>query len=272
MEVSMSIAEAALYGDLVRYLRDQWAGQASQFNETTVAEETARIDELIKEWFFAPQKELSGLTPRQIIRNEELDRPNVISHDHLEDVFDDDCPICQMMKDEAFGGDGNEWHFGLAPDRSLLDDYDPEGYEARWTEEDKKLAEWKKQRGIDPDDNDLDIPRQLRVEAREWLEANDSEHPFASNRFYDKQETLEFVNRLYDLGAVVVWLTSIYDEPSRILRDGGPYADTLIVELPDRDTEGRGKLYDIWHHELREEQKLDVTQYIEEGALIFWWD
>jgi hypothetical protein len=268
----MSIAEATLYGDLVRHLRDRWAEQAAQFNETTVAEEKAQLDELIKEWFFAPQKDLSGMNPRQVIRNEELDIPNVIPHDHLEDIFDDDCPLCQMMKDDALSGVGGEWHFGLAPDHSLLDEYDPEGYEARWAEEDKKLAEWKKQRGIDPNDNEPDMPRQVRVEAREWLETNDNPNPFASNRFYDKQEALEFVNRLYDLGAIVVWLSNIYNEPYRLRESGGPYADTFIVDLPDQDTGARCKLYDIWHHELREEQKLDVTQYMEDGALIFWWD
>ena len=268
----MSIAEAALYGDLVRYLRDQWAAEASQYNETSVQEEQERIDKLIKGWFFEPQKDLSGLTPRQIIRNEELDRPNVIPHDHLEDVFDDDCPLCQMMKDDALNGLGGEWHFGLAPDHSLLDEYDPEGYDARWAEEDKKMAEWKKQRGIDPDDDD-DIPRQIRVEAREWLTTNGNSHPFAGNRFYDKQEALEFVNRLHDLGAVSVWLTNIYDETYRIQENGGPYADTLIVELPEREVIARTAIYDIWHHELREEQKLDVTQYIENAdALVFWWD
>jgi len=44
----MSIAEAALYGDLVKYLRDRWAEQAAQFNETSLAEEQKKIDELIK--------------------------------------------------------------------------------------------------------------------------------------------------------------------------------------------------------------------------------
>lgn len=32
----MSIAEAALYGDLVQYLRDRWAEQAAEFNESAL--------------------------------------------------------------------------------------------------------------------------------------------------------------------------------------------------------------------------------------------
>jgi hypothetical protein len=93
----MSIAEAALYGDLVKYLRDRWAEQAAEFNESMIDEERNRIDELIRSWFFAPRSDLHGLTPREIIRNEELYRPNVVPHDHLDELFDDDCLVCQMM-------------------------------------------------------------------------------------------------------------------------------------------------------------------------------
>ena len=39
----MSIAVAALYGDLVKYLRDRWAEQAAQFNETSFAAEFLMI-------------------------------------------------------------------------------------------------------------------------------------------------------------------------------------------------------------------------------------
>lgn len=128
----MSIAEATLYGDLVKYLRERWAEQAAQFNETSFAAESARIDEIIRAWFFTPQTELHGLTPRQVIRNEEQGKSNVIPHDHLDEIFDDDCRLCRMMQDEALSSEGDEWHFGLAPDFTLLDEYDPEGYEARW--------------------------------------------------------------------------------------------------------------------------------------------
>ncbi len=68
----MSIAEAALYGDLVKYLSDRWAEQAAEFNETAFGEERPQIDELIRTWFFTPQPDLHGLTSRAIIRNEEL--------------------------------------------------------------------------------------------------------------------------------------------------------------------------------------------------------
>jgi len=253
----MSIAEAALYGDLVKYLRDQWADQAAQFNETSIDEERVRIDALIRTWFFTPQADLHGLTPREVIRNEELDRPNVVPHDHLDELFFDDCPICQMMREDALSGEGGEWHFGLAPDFTLLDEYDPEGYEARWTEVDRRLEE--------------DEARRAKPEAREWLAQNPNPLAFAGNRFADTREALIFVNLLYELGATRVRIDNIRGEDWRIEKNGGPYADTLIVELPE-EASARAGLYELFECELGEKQGLDLDPYIEEDTLIFWWD
>jgi hypothetical protein len=256
-ETYMSIAEAALYGDLVKYLRDGWVEQAAEFNETSIDQERVHIDELIRAWFFAPQAELHGLTPRDIIRNEELGRPNVVPHDHLDELFFDDCPVCQMMREEALSGEGGEWHFGLAPDLSLLDEYDPEGYESRWAELDQRM--------------EADKVRRQKPEAREWLTQNPNPHAFAGNRFVDSREALIFVNLLYQLDAMNVWIDNIYDEAYRIEEQGGPYADTFIVELP-QDSAARAKLYELHEHELSDRQGLDLDPYIEEDALIFWWD
>jgi hypothetical protein len=253
----MSIAEATLYGYLVKYLRDQWAEQAAQFNETAIDQERARIDDIIRTWFFAPQSELHGLTPRDVIRNEELGRPNVVPHDHLDELFFDDCPVCQMMRDEALSGEGGEWHFGLAPELSLLDEYDPEGYEARWEEEDRRMEE--------------NAACRQRPEAREWLTQNRNPHAFAGNRFIDSREALIFVNLLYELGAPNVWVDNIYDEAHRIEEEGGPYANTLIVELPE-DSAARAKLRELHERELAEQQGLDIGQYTRGDALEFWWD
>ena len=253
----MSIAEAALYGDLVKYLRDCWAEQAAQFNETTIDQERARIVEIIRAWFFAPQPNLHGLTPRDVIRNEELDRPNVVPHDHLDELFFDDCPICQMMHEDVLSGEGGEWHFGLAPDFSLLDGYDPEGYEAHWEEVERQMKD--------------DAERRAKPEAREWLAENRNPHAFAGNRFVDSREALIFVNLLYELGAVNVWVDHILDEARRIDEQGGPYADTLIVELP-QDSATRAKLYELHERELAEREGLDTGLYTGAGTLIFWWD
>jgi hypothetical protein len=253
----MSIAEAALYGDLVKYLRDKWAEQAAEFNETPIKEEYAKIDDLIRTWFFTSQDELHGLTPRQVIRNEEQGKPNAIPPDHRHELFDDDCPVCQMTRSDSELGVGGEWHFGLAPDMSLLDEYDPEGYDARWET---------KAQSFPTDASKRDLP-----EAREWLIQNPNPQPLAGNRFKDSAAALEFVSRLYAMGAVSVSVDNIYKEVWRIDESGGPYADTLIVALPD-DSDARVELRQLFEFELGELQGLDLDQYKGKDELIFWWD
>lgn len=253
----MTIAEAALYGDLVKYLRDKWAEQAAEFNESRIENERALIDEMIRAWFFASQDELHGLTPRQVIRNEEQGKPNVIPPDHRHEMFDDDCPVCQAMRDDSELGIGGEWHFGIAPDLSLLDEYDPAGYEARWAEDDAAQTHSE--------------PARDKPEARHWLSSNPNRHAFAGNRFEDTQAALEFVEQLYALGAVSVRVDNIFDEAWRIAENGGPYADTLVVELPN-DSRSHIALRELFEHELGELQGLDLDQYQGEDELTFWWD
>ena len=143
----MSIAEAALYGDLVKYLRDICALKLADVKGTDAAVERAALDEVIRGWFFAPQDELYGLAPQRVIRNEELGLANTIPSDRLGEVFDDGCPLCAAMLEEAGAGLAEDphhdhgWSFGLAPDMSLLDEYDPEGYDERWRIEEERMAE-----------------------------------------------------------------------------------------------------------------------------------
>jgi len=134
----MSVHEAALYGDLVRFLRDSCAEQLAEARGTGVEEERLQLDEMIRAWFFTPQGELHGYTPQRVIRNEELGIRNLIHDGDLDEILFDDCPTCQDVRDglEAAGDEEHEhdegWAFGLAPDMTLLDEYDPEGYEERW--------------------------------------------------------------------------------------------------------------------------------------------
>lgn len=121
--------EATIYGFLVHYLRDTWAAEASTLRGTTVQAERDRLDGLIRTWFFSPQQVLSGFTPRQMIRNEEQGLPTLLTDDHPSGPFLDDCPVCEEMR--AMGG---EWEYGLSPDQTLLDEYDPEGEEAKWAD------------------------------------------------------------------------------------------------------------------------------------------
>lgn len=141
----MSIAEAALYGDLVRHLRDLCAQQLARLKGASIESERAALDDLIRAWFFAPQDDLYGLTPQRVIRNEELGFANTIPGDRLGDMFEDDCPVCAAMRAEAEAGlaadpdHDHGWSFGLAPDFSLLDEYDPEGSDERWRIEDERM-------------------------------------------------------------------------------------------------------------------------------------
>ena len=251
--------EAALYGMLVKHLRDRWAEEVAQFNESSLNLEQQRLDEIIRRWFFTPQDELSGLTPRHMIRDEEQGKPSVVPHDHLDDVFHDDCPVCQALKDDTLAD--VEWNIGLAPDMSLLDEYDDEGYNAKWGADAARPR-------ADPDEQRSFAPAQ---EARTWLLKNPCEHCFAGNRFYDRQEALDFVNCLYDLGALFVLVDNIYDEPYRVREQGGPYANTFNAYLP-READARAAIRAVFEHELAERQGLDLKPYDYGDTLIFWWD
>jgi hypothetical protein len=71
------------------------------------------------------------------------------------------------------------------------------------------------------------------IEARAWLAANHNPSAFATNRFWTTDRAMAFVNALYEAGALDVLVDHIL--PDGADRDGGPYADTLIVKLPDDD-------------------------------------
>ena len=139
----MSIHEATLYADLVRYLLDTCAAQLAELRATPVDAEREELDALIHAWFFTPQDELHGYTPQRIIRNEELGIRNTIPAANMGDLFFDDCPVCQMMREDAEAeiaeGHDHGWAFSLAPDRTLLDEYDPEGWDERWRIENERM-------------------------------------------------------------------------------------------------------------------------------------
>ena len=144
----MSVQECALYGDLVLWLRDRAAGLLAEANlDSTVEAETARRDELIRSWFFTPQDELHGCAPRDLIWAEQMDKPNPIPTDRLDEFFFDDCPICQQTKAEVEAAEleghehGWQWFYddGGYP---LIAQYDPEGWDARWAEEEADFEAW----------------------------------------------------------------------------------------------------------------------------------
>lgn len=143
----MSIQECALYGDLVLWLRDRAAELLAEADpDSTVEAETARLDELIHERFFTSQDELYGSAPREIIWREQLGERNPIPKEYVDDAIgDDDCPLCQMMREEIESAESDHDHgyfWTYCPDWCLLDLYDPEGSDERWEKELADFEEW----------------------------------------------------------------------------------------------------------------------------------
>ena len=60
--------------------------------------------------------------------------------------------------------------------------------------------------------------------------AKGSAHPFAGNRFADRAAAFEFLSGLLAEKARVL-VAGVLDEPDRIRDEGGPYADTLYVDV-----------------------------------------
>ncbi|MBA9027443.1 hypothetical protein [Peribacillus huizhouensis] len=69
-------------------------------------------------------------------------------------------------------------------------------------------------------------------EALEWLKSNNNSSALASDRFGETVNAIKFVEKLYELGVLKVNVIGIQDEPERIEDEGGPYATSLIVDLP----------------------------------------
>lgn len=112
-------------------------------------------------------------------------------------------------------------------------------------------------------------------EAREWLAKNGNPSPLAGNRFGSREEAQQFVESLYAAGAVTVHVSMIHDEPWRIEQEGGPYAESLLVKLPDQTT-ARAKILAIAEEEMRNEGFLEDDEGLEdkvsEESISLWWD
>ena len=110
-----------------------------------------------------------------------------------------------------------------------------------------------------------------KQEALEWLKNNQNLSALATNRFGKTENAIEFVEKLYHLGAVQVSVLGILDEPWRIQSEGGPYASTLHVELPD-DKESTEKIKNIYREEFKNEIEYAADMRNDSHALFFWWD
>jgi len=101
-------------------------------------------------------------------------------------------------------------------------------------------------------------------EALEWLYSNNNPSAFATNRFEETDAAIKFVEKLYELGAQKVSVIGILDDPELIEDEGGPYAESLIVELP-KDNEKRNNIIKFYKKEMED-------QGIEEGEGILEWN
>jgi hypothetical protein len=126
-----------------------------------------------------------------------------------------------------------------------------------------------------PFDRDRLLPNPIEglPEAEGWLRANWSRSAFATNRFGTTDAALKFVEQLYAAGATEIGVDNI-----RMLAcdNWTPYADTLIVRLPE-DPARRRKLFDLMEDvgqpdegggEPVEELLMDHGQ----ACVRLWWD
>lgn len=108
------------------------------------------------------------------------------------------------------------------------------------------------------------------LEARNWLRNNKNESALATNRFVDTRTALEFIEKLYSLGAVEILVDNVMDEEQRIKEEGGPYADSLIVKLP-LEPEKRRVLFRIFSEE-SEKEGFGPVEDKGENMFTLWWD
>lgn len=256
----MCVGEAALYGDLVRHLRDTCAREAAERNATTIAAEVARLDDRIRTWFFAPQgDDLGGNSPRDYIRAEQLTgRGPVVPLNRLPDWLREEY---EEMARFGVPLGADDIHVGYAPETTLLDAYDPEGTQALAAA--LEPCPICAALGLDLDhlDNDPGGDGDLPVEASSWLANSAAGHGFVPARFAAPAQALDFVEQLYRLGAGVVEVDMWHNAVT---------PDALCVRLPS-DRRAAADLYTLWISEMVVAQGLDPFTYAGEGELIFAW-
>ena len=109
-----------------------------------------------------------------------------------------------------------------------------------------------------------------RYEARSWLRTNANPYPLAANRFESRTVAAAFIDSLYALGADTVYILNVQQDSAWLAREGGPYADALLVRLPV-DRAARGRLFEINAREARREG-FDPERDRGRHYLYFWWD
>lgn len=112
----------------------------------------------------------------------------------------------------------------------------------------------------------MQVTTSRRPEARTWLRGNPSPSALATNRFGTTEKALAFVDELYALGAAAVLIDEVF-----IDGDGYPYADTLLMELPE-DHGARMQITRFCEDEGPTEVSGDFRMDAVSDRVRLWWD
>jgi hypothetical protein len=121
-----------------------------------------------------------------------------------------------------------------------------------------------------PDEDKLYRSLRPRYEARQWLTSTRNPYPFASNRFESPAAAAAFIDSLYRLGVDTVYVLNVQQDSAWIAREGGAYADALLIRLP-ADRERRSRLFEHGGREMRLEG-FDPESDRGQRYLYLWWD
>jgi hypothetical protein len=111
-------------------------------------------------------------------------------------------------------------------------------------------------------------------EAKSWLQENQNKYALAGNRFAGTEDAINFVNKLYDLGAVKVVISSdsIYNDKDRIEKEGGPYADAIVVTMPSSESQ-KAALFEIFKKEaISQGMEFNSDTDVKNNKVFIWWD
>jgi len=109
-------------------------------------------------------------------------------------------------------------------------------------------------------------------EALSWLRSNKNKCAFAGNRFETTANAIEAVKRLYAAGATEVAVGPPLEEPERIQKYGGPYADMLDVMFPKKKTEQVLAVVKSLRPDLGGKKKNVIKRDEGDRKLMLWWD
>jgi hypothetical protein len=104
-------------------------------------------------------------------------------------------------------------------------------------------------------------------EARAWLSANSNPSAVATNKFHETARALAFVDELYAAGATEVLIDNISEEHRA--REGGPYADSLIIRF-GKNSAASHRLLRICEHAVEGDADGRLDDFWDEIRV--WWD